>query len=61
MATSYLTPVAMSDRHPRFVNADQLDDSHKVAFSTAPGGPAGGPFEVQRLGTSLTYDDGEDG
>lgn len=51
----------MSDRHPRFVNADQLDDSHKVAFSTAPGGPAGGPFEVQRLGTSLTYDDGEDG
>jgi uncharacterized cupin superfamily protein len=36
-------------------------DSHKVAFSTAPGGPAGGPFEVQRLGTSLTYYDGEDG
>jgi hypothetical protein len=36
-------------------------DSHKVAFSTALGGPAGGPFEVQRLGTSLTYYDGEDG
>lgn len=36
-------------------------DSHKVAFSTAPGGPAGGPFEVQRLGTSLAYYDGEDG
>jgi uncharacterized cupin superfamily protein len=36
-------------------------DSHKIGFSTALGGPAGGSFEVQRLGTSLPYYDGEDG
>lgn len=36
-------------------------DSGKIGFSTAPGGPAGGPFAVQRLGTSLPYYDGEDG
>ncbi|HEX3764247.1 MAG TPA: cupin domain-containing protein [Kofleriaceae bacterium] len=34
-------------------------DTQKIGFSTALGGPAGGPFELQRLGTSLTYYEGE--
>ena len=36
-------------------------DSGKIGFSTAVGGPGGGPFELGRLGASLAYYDGEDG
>ena len=36
-------------------------DSGKIGFSTALGGPGGGPFELQRLGASLGYYDGEGG